>query len=158
MDLHNDFINKYGSYNLLYNLIDRKTDTNDDKKTDNNVKFIFSVGADNNIIIRGTYVVIGSYSMIHNVWIWANMSLSLDKRMIDKIIDIKEHILSNATKNATKTINFMNANHIVLPQLELHEHINYIGNIINKDILIDNANPDIARFIVVDDIFYDDRS
>jgi len=114
--------NKIQKYYLPISMYSRDVTTKNDKR------FIASIYHNNEMILLGTYIILGSYSKEKNVWVWGNRSIIMNKSMKHEISNIRS-VLADTIDNE-KIKKFVKADLTVLPTNELCENLSYLSYVL----------------------------
>ena len=134
MDFNNKLINKYKQIDTYFNIIDiyRK-----------NKKYIISMYNDNDLLLRGEYIIIGSYSKIKNFWIWADQSFTLDKSMVYLVSDIRKKLLKEKISST-----FVKNNYTVITTSEIKNNCKILDSKLKGNLYF-NESDDIIDLILI---------
>ena len=135
MEFNNMLINKYKSVNVYFNIIYiyRK-----------NKKYIISLyNNDNKLLLRGEYILLGSYKRAKNFWIWGDQSFTLDKSMVYDISNMRKNLLNRKIDN-----DFIKNNYTVITTNDFNNNCKILDTLLKGDIYIDNIN-DITNVILI---------
>jgi hypothetical protein len=149
--LNNTLKSTTNKYELLFNSV----------KINNKTKFIASVYRLENLILRFEYIIMGSYHKTKNVWIWADMSDTLDKNLKTYIRHQRDNLRNNLN-NDPKLLyekHFIDNDYYVLPTTKLINCIFHIGVKLFTDkknqIVTFSRNDDIIDFYISNQILFE---
>ena len=155
MSIHDNLIDKYDSYNVVF----------EDIRMNGEETNIFSVVSNNKTILKGTFTLIGSYQNDKNIWKWADSSLLLDKKEKDKTAKVRNNFskikkISRAAKEISdiseKDITKFARNDInILPSILLKEYIDIICNKESKDYLSAKFKNKKTVYLLIDTVIYE---
>lgn len=91
-------------------------------------RFITSIYRNDNMILRGIYVILGSFSKEKNVWIWGNRSMIMNKSMKNEISHLRS-VLSDIVDDV-KIKKFIDTDLTVIPTNELCDNLSYLSFIL----------------------------
>jgi hypothetical protein len=147
MSLHKKLIEKYKQYDIVF----------DDMN-------YLSIIHNSNILIRGKYLILGSYSLTKNIWIWADSSPTLDKNSIENIREFKNNIiLKNINKNLRNFIeskpSLLKSHEMIsiLPRSQMFDMIDEIGRVadVGNNIISYKLSNNKIVFIIVEKIIFE---
>ena len=142
MELYNKLISKYKTFTAY-------SDTLEIRDTK---KYIISLYKEEDILIRGEFMILGSYSSQKNIWIWGDQSMVLDKTMIENIKNIRLKILSDNLPKNTRV--FVDNNYDVMPTSVLMDHLEVISRLIKGSIVVTQSQ-DIRDIVLIKNIIHD---
>src|SRR5271156_3310286 len=117
-DLNNKFVKYYPSCEI----------TSHDYMTKGAKKFLGMLSKDSLTLLAAEYIMLGTYTKEKNVWVWADMSVTMDKSMCREIKSIRSKLLEKVEKNSsnlnesdeiTSIKSFIEKNYTVLPTKKL---------------------------------------
>ncbi len=145
MDLHKKIIEKYQQYEIIF----------DDAH-------YLSIIYDSSILIRAKYMLLGSYSVSKNVWIWADSSPTLENKLADTIREFKKEISLGNIHH--KLRDFIESKPIIhesskillniLPTSDVFDLVDEIGRIKNVNILYYKLSNNKIVFLIIEKIIY----
>jgi hypothetical protein len=145
----NEKLKKYENLNLISNIA----------IVNNKRKFILSIYDSDIVLYRTEYIILGTYSTEKNLWIWSNMSTTIDKKMAEYVTHFKDTIISTINEEKTQNnekytfMDFMRSMFIVIPCLIFHEYLCNIEKQSKKYKIICHGNSAIHVFGVKNTLF-----
>lgn len=131
--------NKLSSWNRYYRFFSESVHIKEQKK------FIGSLYRSDTLILRFEYAIVGSYNKSKNMWIWASLSLTLDKPLIDEVLKIRK--LGNQHRvKFTDLTNLIDQDYSIVPTQDVVKFISTLSLI-----LFDEANQQIITLQADDD-------
>jgi hypothetical protein len=98
-------------------------------KIKNEKKFLGFFYYNDILLLIGTYMIIGTFSPEHNVWVWADQSLTLDRTMIGEVSDLRRQLIdSNPSDETFKE--FVKSDHTVLSTSDVCNNIITLGDMV----------------------------
>jgi hypothetical protein len=124
-------------------------------------KFITTLYDANGIIMRGEFIIIGSYSKEKNVWIWSDQSPVLHKKMVKAVIDLRATIINNMSNVSKHDLiifkQFIETPYSIMPISTLFDNLcmleTFVGQKIITDISYDIMDVYIITNILLDNTF-----
>jgi hypothetical protein len=153
-DLNNKFV-KYYPYCEM---------TSHDYVTKGVKKFLGMLSKDGITLLAAEYIMLGTYTREKNVWVWADMSVTMDKSMSKEIKSLRSKLLetikndTNETDEIKGVKSFIENNYTVLPTQKV---VSILGNImkvltdITKSIILTNGFRDIVDVLLIKRVIHD---
>lgn len=143
-ELHREIIDKYKKYSITSSSI----------KVEQDHKYhMFNVLSDDRILLSGVHIVIASYDTKKNILIWADVSNTLDRTMIEHVKEIKSLITENKDIFYTEIANrYMS----VITTDELFIFLDYIATLTHKQVLL-NIYDGVYHIHSIENVFSDNR-
>ena len=135
--LNNILKTDINKYELLFNTVD----------VNESSKFILSAYQNSLLVLRFEYLILGSYNKSRNVWIWADLSFTLNKSIVSHVKNIRINLQNNIELTSERT--FIEHDYSVLPTTILMGYIVHIGNKLFTD---SESKYQIVTFSHSDDI------
>lgn len=143
----NEKLKKYESLNVISNIA----------IVNNKRKFILSIYNLDNVLYRTEYIILGTYSTERNLWVWSNMSTTIDKKMAEYVTNFKDTIISNNTEQKINKkndfMNFMKSMFIVIPSTVFYEYLYEIEQQSHKYKIICHGDNLIHVYVVKNTLF-----
>jgi hypothetical protein len=140
MELHDKLYKLYGGYEIYNDYLE-------------NNKPIIIIQSNDVLVLKGTYVLLGSYSRTKNIWRWADGSIYTDKIITNRTTELRKDI-----KKYNELQKFASEDQSISTSDEIYNNINMIGTILNCFILTNHSdksemtNHPIVHFFMLDKI------
>ena len=137
-DLHYDLIKRYKNYSIK-SLGQKIADT---------YHYMFDVIVKDNIIMSGIHIAMGSYDRNKNIFVWSNLSETLDRNIIKDIEKIRSNIKNTKIDEDIS----------VLSTQDLLKELRNVSSALDIDILIDRSiESNMTNVYIIKNIFSDNR-
>lgn len=149
VDLNNELLEKYKIY-VMYSY---------DIHVRNEKKFIGSINSDDQTILHIEYIIYGSFSQDKNIWIWSDLSKSLNNSAKIEISHLRSYLIDKLSKTDNSDLKkFCSTDFMVLSSLELSNYMyqlsTMISNIYKKCNIITIQRDNIINFIIAKKLLY----
>jgi hypothetical protein len=135
--LHRDIIKRYQAYAMAFKVVE----------LDKN-HYMFHLFARDIPIVTGTAIPIATYDQNRNVFIWSDISDTLDKVIVNDVRKLRTE-LNEKIEHASKSL-------IVMTRDEMNDMLFDMSKLLKKDILLDIA-PESIHIYLVQKLLTDDR-
>lgn len=153
-DLNNKFV-KYYPYCEI---------TSHDYVTKGTKKFLGMLSKNGVTLLAAEYIILGSYTKEKNVWVWADMSITMDKSMSGEIKSIRSKLLENIKNESdesdeSQTLkSFIEKNYSVFPTTKIISILSNVMEIlanITNSIMLTNEYRDIVDVLLIKRVIHD---
>lgn len=100
-------------------------------KIKNEKKFLGFFYYNDKLLIIATYTIIGTFAPEHNVWIWADKSMTLDRSMIKEVSELRRHLDEGEINTKNETFGeFVKSDYTVLSTSDFCRNVIILGDMI----------------------------
>jgi hypothetical protein len=128
----------YTPFHIYFNMVKYHSKPN---------KYIMSLYNKTNLIIRGEYILLGSYSTVKNFWIWSDQSFTLDKSMVKDVKNIRTNLLNENSNNEISS--FIKKNYTIITLSEIKCNCNILDKLLKSNIVLYNTSDEIIDVILI---------
>lgn len=149
-DLNNKFVKHYPFCDI----------TSNDYRSKGTKKFIGMLTKHGTTILAAEYIFLGTYTMEKNVWIWSDVSVTMDRTMSNEVSNIRSMLLKQQT-NDDKLKLFIESDYSILPTMDCTKMLSKIGILLFdtiKSYILTNAYRQIVDVLLIKRIVHDGTS